>query len=125
MTLARILVADDEKDIRTFTNRILTHEGYDVTLAEDGEQAIEYMKHNDYDLVILDIMMPNKNGLEVVQYMKKDERLKSVPIFLFSASGPINTLTLEVKDIVDSYLRKPFMRKEFLQIVNKLINKAN
>ena len=125
MTLARILVADDEKDIRTFTNRILTHEGHDVTLADDGELAIELMKQNDYDLVILDIMMPNKNGLEVVQYMKKDERLQSVPIFLFSASGPINTLTLEVKDIVDAYLRKPFMRKEFLQIVNKLINKAN
>ncbi len=125
MTLARILVADDEKDIRTFTNRILTHEGHDVTLADDGELAIELMKQNDYDLVILDIMMPNKNGLEVVRYMKKDERLQSVPIFLFSASGPINTLTLEVKDIVDAYLRKPFMRKEFLQIVNKLINKAN
>ena len=125
MTLARILVADDEQDIRTFTNRILTHEGHDVTLADDGELAIELMKQNDYDLVILDIMMPNKNGLEVVQYMKKDERLQSVPIFLFSASGPINTLTLEVKDIVDAYLRKPFMRKEFLQIVNKLINKAN
>jgi len=123
--MARILVADDEKDIRTLTNRTLTHEGHDVTLAEDGELAIELMKHNDYDLVILDIMMPNKNGLEVVQYMKKDERLQSVPIFLFSASGPINTLTLEVKDIVDAYLRKPFMRKEFLQIVNKLINKAN
>ena len=125
MTLARILVADDEKDIRTLTNRTLTHEGHDVTPAEDGEQAIELMKQNDYDLVILDIMMPNKNGLEVVHYMKKDERLQSVPIFLFSASGPINTLTLEVKDIVDVYLRKPFMRKEFLQIVNKLINKAN
>ena len=124
MTLARILVADDEKDIRTFTNRILTHEGHDVTLADDGELAIEFMTHNDYDLVILDIMMPNKNGLEVVQYMKKDERLQSVPIFLFSASGPINTLTLEVKDIVDAYLRKPFMRKEFLQIVEKLVYKA-
>ena len=123
--MARILVADDEKDIRTLTNRTLTHEGHDVTLADDGELAIELMKQNDYDLVILDIMMPNKNGLEVVQYMKKDERLQNVPIFLFSASGPINTLTLEVKDIVDAYLRKPFMRKEFLQIVNKLINKAN
>lgn len=84
--MARILVADDEKEIRTFTNRTLTHEGHDVTLADDGELAIELMKQNDYDLVILDIMMPNKNGLEVVQYMKKDERLQSVPISLFSAA---------------------------------------
>ena len=122
--MAKILVADDEEDIRTFTTRVLIHEGHTVTLAEDGELAIELMKQNDYDLVILDIMMPNKNGLEVVQYMKKDERLQNVPIFLFSASGPINNLTIEVKAMVDDYLRKPFMRLEFLQIVNKLLNKA-
>jgi len=124
MNLTKILVADDEQDIRTFTNRTLTHEGYDVTLAEDGEQAIEYIKHNDYDLVILDIMMPNKNGIEVVHFMKKDERLQTVPILLFSASGPINNLTIEVKDMVDAYFRKPFMRKEFLQIVEKLVHET-
>lgn len=71
--MAKILVADDEEDIRTFTTRVLTHEGHDVTLAEDGEEAMTLMKKNDYDLIILDIMMPNKNGLQVVQHMKKTE----------------------------------------------------
>lgn len=122
--MAKVLVADDEEDIRTFTTRTLTHEGHDVTLAEDGAQAIELMKQNDYDLIILDIMMPNKNGIEVVQHMKKTERLQNVPIFLFSASGPINNLTDDVKEMVDDYLRKPFMSKEFLDIVNRLINKS-
>ena len=122
--MAKILVADDEEDIRTFTTRTLTYEGHDVTLAVDGEQATTLMNESDYDLVILDIMMPKMNGVEVVRYMKKTERLKSVPIFLFSASGPINNLTEEVKDMVDDYLRKPFMSQEFLQIVNKLLKKA-
>ena len=81
------------------------------------------MKQNDYDLVILDIMMPNKNGPEVVKYMKKDERLRNIPILLFSASGPINNLADELKEIVDAYLRKPFMRKEFIQTVNKLLKR--
>ncbi len=121
--MARVLVADDEADIRTMTTRVLTRERHNVTLAEDGEQAIELMNEHDYDLIILDIMMPNKNGLEVVRDMKKTDRLQNVPILLFSASGPINDLTLEVKDMVDDYIRKPFMRKEFLQVVNKLINK--
>lgn len=119
--MAKILVADDEEDIRTFTNRTLTHEGHIVTLAEDGEQAIELMNEYEYDLVILDIMMPNKNGLEVVQHMKQTERLQNVPIFLFSASGPINNLTVEVKEMVEDYLRKPFRKTAFLQIVNKLL----
>ncbi len=119
--MPKILAADDEEDIRTFTNRTLTHEGHIVTLAEDGEQAIELMNEYEYDLVILDIMMPNKNGLEVVQHMKQTERLQNVPIFLFSASGPINNLTVEVKEMVEDYLRKPFRKTAFLQIVNKLL----
>ena len=121
--MARILVADDEEDIQAFTTRVLTREGHDVTLADDGEEALELLNEHDYDLVILDIMMPNKNGLEVVQYMKKTERLQNVPILLFSASGPIYNLTIEVKEMVDYYIRKPFMRQEFLQIVNKLVCK--
>ena len=120
-TLVKILVADDEEDIRIFTNRTLTHEGHTVTLAEDGEEATSLMNQNEYDLVILDIMMPNMNGPEVVKYMKNDERLRNVPILLFSASGPIHSLADEVKELVDAYLRKPFMRKEFLQTVNKLL----
>ena len=119
--MANILVADDEKDIRIFTDRTLTREGHTVTLAIDGEEATSYMNQNDYDLVILDIMMPNMNGPEVVKYMKNDERLRNVPILLFSASGPIHNLGDEVKDMVDAYLRKPFMRKDFLQTVNKLL----
>ena len=119
--MANILVADDEEDIRIFTNRTLTREGHTVTLADDGEEAASLMSQNNYDLVILDIMMPNMNGPEVVKYMKNDERLRMVPILLFSASGPIHNLADEVKEIADAYLRKPFMRKEFLQVVNKLL----
>ena len=119
--LANILVVDDEADIRALTNRALSHEGHFVTLAEDGKQATLLLDQNDYDLVILDIMMPNMNGPEVVKYMKSDERLRTVPILLFSASGPIHNLADEVKEMVDDYIRKPFMRKDFILTVNKLL----
>jgi CheY-like chemotaxis protein len=119
--LAKILVADDEDDIRVFTTRLLTREGHEVTLAEDGEQAITLLENHEYDLVVLDIMMPKKIGPDVVKYMKNEGRLREIPILLFSASGPLNKLADEVKEMVDEYLRKPFMRREFVDTVNKLL----
>lgn len=121
--LARILVVDDEEDVRVLTGKVLSSEGYDVALAEDGDVALELMRNNDYDLVILDVMMPNKHGLDVVRDMKRDKRLREVPIILFSALGTGTRLMLEDENKADDYVQKPFMRKEFLYKVEKLINK--
>ena len=122
--LARILVVDDEEDVRVLTGRVLSSEGYDVALAEDGDVALEMMREKDYDLVILDVMMPNKHGLDVVRDMKRDERLREVPIILFSALGTGTRLMLEEENKADDYIQKPFMRKEFLRKVEKLIKKG-
>ena len=115
---------DDEEDIRVLTGRVLSSVGYDVTLTEDGDVALELMKDNDFDLVILDVMMPNKHGLDVVRDMKRDERLWNVPIILFTALGTGARLMLEEENQADDYVQKPFMRKEFLRKVENLINKA-
>lgn len=101
---------------------MLSSEGYYVAFAEDGEEALELMKAHDYDLVILDVMMPNKHGLDVVRAMKRDERLKTVPTIIFSALGTGTRLILEDENQADDYIQKPFMRKEFLHKVEKLIN---
>jgi CheY-like chemotaxis protein len=66
-------------------------------------------------------MMPKLIGPDVVKYMKNEERLREIPILLFSASGPLNKLADEVKEMVDEYLRKPFMRRDFVDTVNKLL----
>ena len=119
---AKILVVDDEHDIRALTGKMLSSEGYYVAFAEDGEEALELMKAHDYDLVILDVMMPNKHGLDVVRAMKRDERLKTVPTIIFSALGTGTRLILEDENQADDYIQKPFMRKEFLHKVEKLSN---
>jgi len=93
--MARILVVDDEEDIRVLIDMVLSREGYDVDLAKDGVEALMRMNEYDYDLVILDVIMPNKNGLEVIRDMKKNKRLQGVPIIIISALGTGTRLMLE------------------------------
>ena len=122
--LARILVVDDDEDICVLVGRTLSNEGYKVDLAEDGVQALESMGESDYDLVVLDVMMPNKNGLEVIRDMKNEGRLRSIPILLFSALGTGTKMMLQDENQADDYAQKPFMKNDFLMKVKKLINKA-
>ena len=122
--MARILVVDDDEDICVLVGRTLSNEGYKVDLAEDGVQALESMGESDYDLVVLDVMMPNKNGLEVIRDMKNEGRLRSIPILLFSALGTGTKMMLQDENQADDYAQKPFMKNDFLMKVKKLINKA-
>ncbi|MBT3283662.1 response regulator [Candidatus Bathyarchaeota archaeon] len=122
--MARILVVDDDEDICVLVGRTLSNEGYKVDLAKDGVQALESMGESDYDLVVLDVMMPNKNGLEVIRDMKNEGRLRSIPILLFSALGTGTKMMLQDENQADDYAQKPFMKNDFLMKVKKLINKA-
>ena len=112
---------DDEGDIRALSGRVLKSVGHTVDLAKDGNEALEWMRDYDYDLVVLDVMMPNKDGLEVLQDMKKTDRLKDVPVIIFSALG--STLTVEEGNRADDYIEKPFTRDEFLRKVEKILLK--
>ncbi|HMD13753.1 MAG TPA: response regulator [Bacteroidota bacterium] len=68
---ARILIVDDEDDLRTLLRHILTAQGYQVTAASDGEEAIELIKQQKFDVALLDIQMPNINGIQVLKYIKE------------------------------------------------------
>ncbi len=68
---ARILIVDDEADLRTLLRHILTAQGYQITDAEDGEEAIELIKRQKFDIALLDIQMPNINGIQVLKYIKE------------------------------------------------------
>jgi DNA-binding NtrC family response regulator len=68
---ARILIVDDETDLRTLLRHILTAQGYQITDAEDGEEAIELIKKQKFDIALLDIQMPNINGIQVLKYIKE------------------------------------------------------
>lgn len=117
-------MVDDEGDIRTLSGRMLVSVGHTVDLAKDGVEALVWLGEHDYDLVVLDVMMPNKNGLEVIQEMKNSNRLRDVPVIIFSALGSGTRLMVEEGHRADDYIEKPFTRDEFLSKVEKILIKT-
>ena len=106
---AALLIVDDIEDNRFALSRRLARQGYlNVTTAADGRQALELLKSKPFDLVLLDIMMPNVNGYEVLAEMKADERLRHVPVIMISAVDEIDSVIRCIELGAEDYLPKPF-----------------
>jgi len=101
-----ILVVDDEKDIIDLLSYNLTKEGFNVTTARNGREALERLKQKP-DLVILDVMMPEMNGLQVVQEMKKNKSTVSIPVILLTAKGSETDEIVGLEVGADDYIVKP------------------
>ena len=85
--MKKILIIEDEEILLTLLQKKLIEEGYDVSIAVNGEQGLEVMRRIMPDIVLLDIVMPKKDGFEVMEEMHKDEALKNIPIVIISNSG--------------------------------------
>ncbi len=122
--MKRILIIDDELDMAETMALLLKDEGYEATALADGLEGFENMKQAPPHLVILDVMMPIFNGLDIVRLMKKDSKLSSIPILLISASKePEMEMEMEMEnDKWNQFLRKPFDIYELIKQVNILIN---
>jgi signal transduction histidine kinase/DNA-binding response OmpR family regulator len=108
-TDAALLVVDDIEDNRFALTRRLARLGYlNVTTAADGRQALELLKSRPFDLVLLDIMMPNVNGYEVLADMKASESLRHIPVIMISAIDEIDSVVRCIELGADDYLPKPF-----------------
>jgi len=83
----KVLIIEDEEIIQDLLQRRLSKEGYQVFSARDGEQGLRAMRSRQPDLILLDIVMPKKGGLEVMEEMQKDEMLRTIPIVIISNSG--------------------------------------
>jgi GAF domain-containing protein/CheY-like chemotaxis protein len=106
---AALLVVDDIEDNRFALSRRLARQGYlNVTTAADGRQALELLNSRPFDLVLLDIMMPNVNGYEVLAAMKADERLRHIPVIMISAVDEIESVIRCIELGAEDYLPKPF-----------------
>jgi diguanylate cyclase (GGDEF)-like protein len=106
--MTRVLIADDDEDIRAFLEVTLALNGYEVIEANDGVDAVERARRGGPDLVILDVMMPRMDGLEVLRRLREDARTAHLPIVLLTARGQAAD-TIEGLDAgADSYLTKPF-----------------
>lgn len=116
----KILVVDDDKEIVKAIEIYLGKENYKIIKAYDGEQALEKIKENEIQLVILDIMMPKKDGIETLEEIRKD---KNIPVIILSAKSEdidkINGLNIGA----DDYVTKPFNPIELIARVNALIRR--
>ncbi len=118
---AHILVVDDDDGIRSLVKKYLNENNYLVTTASDAEDASEKVKVIKFDLIILDIMMPGKNGLE---FIKENKRRIETPIILLTAKGEANERIKGLEIGADDYLPKPFEPKELILRIKNIVQKT-
>ena len=117
----RILVVDDEQDVNNFLVTLLETEGFSTDSALSGREAIEKVKNNDYDLILLDIMMDDIDGIEVGRIIRYELK-KKIPICMITASLDF-TNALKAFDIgVEGYIVKPFDITELLTKIQEILN---
>ena len=114
MKKARILVVDDEPDLVELVRHHLQREHYEVITANDGETALAEARRRIPDLVILDLMLPGIDGLEVCRRMRADSRMAHIPIVMLTAKGEESDAVIGLAQGADDYVRKPFGVKELV-----------
>lgn len=117
----RILVIEDEKKVAHFIKRGLEEEHYAVDLAYDGETGLYMTEVNEYDLVVLDIMIPKIDGWEVLKRIR--DKKNTVPILVLTAKDSVEDIVKGLDSGCDDYLTKPFEFKEFLARIRALLRR--
>lgn len=120
MINGHILIIEDEENIARFMELELKYENYDVTISTDGRLGLEEVKNTNYDLVILDIMLPKINGLEVC---KKIREFSEIPIIMVTAKSDVSDIVMGLDFGADDYLTKPFNMEELIARIRRLLKK--
>jgi two-component system phosphate regulon response regulator PhoB len=121
---ANIFIVEDEKPIITLLQYNLEKEGYKVNFSETGEEGIQSIKKNVPDLVILDWMLPDFSGIEVCKQIKKNNKLKNIPVLMLTAKSEEEDKVRGFESGVDDYVTKPFSYKEILLRVKSLLKRT-
>ena len=124
-TVKKILIADDEPDILEIIQYNLQNEGYEVATAKNGNQAIEQAKHFNPDLIILDIMMPGKNGIEVCNILRMQPAFNDTLIIFLTALSDEGTEVKGLETGADDFVTKPVSPKVLVSKVNALFRRVN
>ena len=120
--MKKLLVVDDEDKIREVIKEYAEFSGYEVTEAADGMSAIGLCKLNDYDLIIMDVMMPKLDGFSSVKEIKK---IKDIPVIMLSARGEEYDKLFGFELGIDDYVVKPFSPKELMARVNAILQRKS
>ena len=119
----RILVVDDEADIRESLELLLTGEDYIVDLAENATQGLQKFEAGSYDLVLLDLMMPDRSGMEVLADIRQRDR--ETPIFMLTAYGSVEVAVRALKSGANDYFAKPWDNEKLLIEIDRMISKVH
>ncbi len=119
--MEKILVVDDEENIRNIIKKYAVFEGYDVYEAEDGIEAVNLCRQNNYDIIIMDIMMPEIDGFSACREIKKE---KDIPVIMLSARGEEFDRIHGFETGVDDYVVKPFSPKELMMRVAAVLKRS-
>jgi DNA-binding response OmpR family regulator len=121
-TRHRILVVEDQSEIRNLVIQILKEDGYEVTATSDGERAIRILEENDFDLVVLDVMMPQVDGYGVLRYIRSGGEMRSMAVLMLTALGSDRDWLKALRYGAHDYLPKPFDPQELVQRVGDLLS---
>lgn len=116
-----ILIVDDEPNIVASLEFLMTREGFDVVVASNGDEAIKAMDAGMPDLVLLDIMMPGKDGYEVCQQIRATPQWRTVKIIMLSAKSRDAEIAKGIALGADAYITKPFSSKDLVEQVKRLL----
>jgi two-component system alkaline phosphatase synthesis response regulator PhoP len=123
MTQKQILVIEDEKDIQELLKYNLDKEGYQVHCVGSGEAGLQVARKMFPDLLILDLMLPEMNGLEVCRQLKSDSKTQPIPIIMLTAKGEESDIILGLEVGADDYVTKPFSVQVFLSRVRAVLRR--
>ena len=118
--MAKLLIVDDEEKIREMIGKYAVHEGYETVLACDGKQAVELFTKDDFDLVVLDVMMPEMDGYEA---LKRIKQIKDVPCILLTALGQEYDRIYGFDIGAEDYVTKPFSPKELMMRIKVILKR--
>jgi two-component system response regulator MprA len=117
-----ILVVDDDAGLRRALRRVLVSQGFDVEVVEGGGEALERLRERPFDLVVLDVMMPGRDGIEVCEHLRaRGERL---PVLMLTARDAVRDRVAGLEAGADDYLLKPFANEELVARVRALLRRA-
>jgi phosphate regulon transcriptional regulator PhoB len=122
---SKILIVDDEKDILELVSYNLEKEGYGTSVSTDGEDALRLVKQKKYDLIILDLMLPGIQGMELCRILKSSEDTSYVPIIMLTAKNEEFDKVLGLEMGADDYITKPFSPRELIARVKAVLRRTH
>src|SRR5512135_1604683 len=124
MTPRNVLVVDDEADLVELVSYNLRKEGFAVDSASDGEEALSRIRKKKYDLLILDLMLPGLQGMELCMILRNDPKTSRLPIIMLTAKGEELDKVLGLEMGADDYMTKPFSPRELVARVKAVLRRA-